>query len=503
MIQCKGTSVSQHLDAKARFSINFALNKSVTEVFRDRLLTIYPGLKKKVTYRSLAAYLLFTEFRDVDTGHPVACWSTLGHIEQRDEQIRQRSYRGTRFLEEFQSEVMSTVTFNWSNHEFAKGKARVLTAKWEQEIIEALRIEHQHHHHKIKRVNIVTGRDVNARKLSRWYKQKRNETVQAIPLDHPGRRVIQYLSARSETGYTRKVNDNIEAARDMINNLPPAPRIGLQLRDIQHNVLSQIVECPKPTFATSCRGRTDRIFEVPAGYMGLKRQVKETLLSGWRDYDLKSSQLAICAYQWQVPEAIKFIEEDGCIWSSMLQYLGIDPELKYIDKQLYDSVKDPLKRLLYQSIFGMSEQGLRFKLLVEADILWRIMNGRKPTDLLGHPVIASLIEARERQMAEISKRGYAETCFGRVIQVTEDEHDLRSALAQQAQAIELDMLLPIIDVAESSNDELQILLWCHDGFIANLRQSKRVELWESRMRDAVKKRARQHGIVTALEVEQL
>ncbi|MGB3975266.1 MAG: hypothetical protein WBM27_02510 [bacterium] len=492
-----------YLNWAIRTKIDNAIETGVTKDFRELLFKHYPELRnrKNGIYRRLTAYLMFSGFLDEESGNPVTDWPTLGYIEGKVKRVYTGHYRGEDFLKRFQA-LMPKDTVRWSQYSYSKHQARVVEIQWHEEIIQALRREHMNYHKEIDRVNIVSGTKIDKKKRKRENKRKRSEPVGAVSLNHPVIRVIHYIHTRNEELYTKKVNQNVVAAREMINNLPDAKKIGGKIRDQQHNILTKIVQCPMPIYTTSKNGNTDRIFDI-SGYMNLKREVREQLLSGWKDYDLKSCQLAICAYTWNVPEVIKFIEEGKCIWSSMLEYLGHDPNMKINNKNLYDKMKEPLKRLLYQTIFGMTEYQLRKFLAKEAEILWENRrNGIKPTALLDHPLIAALLKAKKKQMKKIKKRGKATTCFGKEIKVS-NIGDIRSALAQQAQALELNLLLPVIDLAKESDNELQILLWCHDGFVAHVKRKDRMELWDRRLKDTVKNRAEELGIKTELESEQL
>lgn len=484
----------------ARMNIDKTIKTGVTKQFRDLLLDKYPGLLKDSRYLRMAAYLLFSNFIDENSGNPITDWPTLGHLEKKDFEVYHKNYNGGQFLEEFQAEVMTKKTFTWKVHRYFAHEARVVNIEWDEEIILALREEHMNRHKGIKLVYIVSGRRVYKRERSRKNRNKHRQVVNAVPIEHPAKKVIQYLYTRNQRIYTTKLMQNVEKARELINELPPAKKIGEKIIDIQHSILTKIIDTPKPIYMTSRNGRTDRIFDI-SGYMGLKRDVRKQLLSGCVDYDLKSCQLAICAYTWNVPVVIEFIEEGKCIWSSMLEYLGHDPDMKNNDPILFKAMKDPLKINLYQSLYGMKEAALRYYLLTQTEILWKRRAGRKPTELMEHPIIKSLLEARGDQMKKIEEEGYAYTCFGRRIEIGNDEDMIKSALAQQAQAIELNLLLPVIDVAQQSNNELQILLWCHDGFVAHVNHKKNIKTWNKRLNEAVKRRAEELRIKIELESE--
>lgn len=482
-------------------SVEIAVNTVVSENFRNLLLEVYPGLKIRAAYRKLAAYLLFSTFFDEQTGNVVVPWETLANLEGKEEQVRNHHYNGTAFLESFQARVMSEGTFNWSEPRYIKQRARVVDVAWDQRVLNAIEHERTNRRRGTRRVFFVSGRVANRKEMSKFHKRMRQRSQRLTPINHPAIPVIRYLADRSERIYRDKVSMNIGEARATVDQFPVAPPNVSPWRRNQHRVLDQLMQRPKPIYVTSFNGNTDRIFATPSGYMGLKKQVRNVLLSGWYDFDIRNAQLAICAHLWDVPTAVQFLNTGVSIWDELMRHLRISSRIRQTDPATYGDIKGSLKATLYSCMFGMAIRDIRFRLNHEY-ILWQ--HGHDVTQrFLSHPVVSALLEAREVKLSELRSNGYAETCFGRRIPIESYPEDARSALAQQAQALELELLLPVIQVAQRSNKEAQIVLWCHDGFVAAIRQASRGCLWRNRIVEAVKGRAIELGMDVEMEVEQL
>jgi hypothetical protein len=89
--------------------------------------------------------------------------------------------------------------------------------------------------------------------------------------------------------------------------------------------------------------------------------------------------------------------------------------------------------------------------------------------------------------------------FGEWIPYVESD-GAKSVLAQLAQATEMALLLPAVELAEGT-DEFQILLWQHDGFSVSFQNRSKRERWAGRITEAVNTEAGRLGIPTELEVD--
>ena len=199
-----------------------------------------------------------------------------------------------------------------------------------------------------------------------------------------------------------------------------------------------------------------------------------------------SSQLAICAKLWGVVEVEKFLASGTSVW----EYLEANTAAK----------KDAIKEALYSLMFGQ----LASKIEARLDLKVGKGEGKR---FLQKELIRLLYEARQVEMNKILSAGFGDTCFGKRILVNFDNNkktaaSIRSILAQQAQAVEMDLLLPVVKLAVESN-QYDVLLWQHDGFSVVFRDKQRKELWKNRISKVVESKAAEYGIVVSLEWKEL
>jgi hypothetical protein len=71
-------------------------------------------------------------------------------------------------------------------------------------------------------------------------------------------------------------------------------------------------------------------------------------------------------------------------------------------------------------------------------------------------------------------------------------------MAQQAQAIEMHLLLPVITLAKTTSD-FQVTLWQHDGFSVNFTSQGRKERWIKKINEVVNSKINELGVITKLE----
>lgn len=141
----------------------------------------------------------------------------------------------------------------------------------------------------------------------------------------------------------------------------------------------------------------------------------------------------------------------------------------------------------------MNHELRRLKYISQVDL------GKK---FLEHPLMKAMFQRRNSKMQEIRDARRTTTCFGKVLKVTgtKNKTNLPSILAEQAQALEMYLLLPVLDLALTTED-FYITCWQHDGFYVNYINKSKEERWKKRIVDAVDKRARELDVSTYLETE--
>jgi hypothetical protein len=239
----------------------------------------------------------------------------------------------------------------------------------------------------------------------------------------------------------------------------------------------------------------------------LRKDLRKLITKGWYEFDLASSQLAIVGKTWEVAEVQEYLRSGSKIWADLINHYGIDAtDLKKTDEAKYEDIKKVLKDSLYSLIYGKQKRNL-IRFLDEGLLPFGLKEAGKK--FLNHPLMKTLFEAREKKITELNGCDTAETIFGRVIKIvggkTKDgkptaarKKCIRSIMAQQAQAVELYLLLPVVDLAKTTND-FQITLWMHDGFSVNFSDATKIERWITRMNQVVVDRADELGIITRLE----
>ena len=101
-----------------------------------------------------------------------------------------------------------------------------------------------------------------------------------------------------------------------------------------------------------------------------------------------------------------------------------------------------------------------------------------------------------RVMTETKQAGGRDNIYGKRLSTA--EFSVASILAQCAQAVEMRLLSPVIDLAETHGREVgvqSILLWQHDGFAFTAHKREDTSHWVARLQGAVN-RTRDQAWVT-------
>jgi len=135
----------------------------------------------------------------------------------------------------------------------------------------------------------------------------------------------------------------------------------------------------------------------------------------------------------------------GNIWDSLFDYLN----LGYY-------AKGPLKKGLYSVVFGSPRFQIPKNILDEAEEEGIDISSDTASKFLEHPIIKELLEERERRIEAIEENGgIRDDAYDRWISLEEctAQNPKLSLLAQVAQAREMWLLRPVLDLAlEQKND---------------------------------------------------
>jgi hypothetical protein len=472
------------------------MRRLVSKDFRDLVLKTYPNLCNNKVYWEMMKLLMFGLI-DPDTGLKIINYSKLAFIElgykKGFSKSINRNYTALDFLLEFQKEVMDSNNFNWTHYSFETHQCRLAIVEFTIEIKEALEKEIYstlNKEYDIKKlVYFVSGNKYN-KNTEKQQRDKLKEEVDMINdrlATEEQLPLLNYLNNLPILSFSKVINeDNKYLAALEIAKIEDKIK-----REFQINLLASIIEDPKPLYQPSIKGNTVRIFPYNPSILMLKKQVRKALCKGWVEFDLASSQLAIVAETWHIQSIKDYLKSGNKIWLDLVNTLNVEYN---------DDNKKVLKEALYSIIFGKTKKNL--VLLIQSHFG---TNGAKLW--LTHPIINTLLAARDNKINQITKQGKLTTIFNKeVLIVGKTKADkaacIRSALAQEAQAVEFYLMQPILDLALTTTDFV-MTAFQHDGASIKFTDVTKQANWINRICTNVKQRADSLNIPTQLEIEYL
>jgi hypothetical protein len=476
------------------------MRETVSLEFRNLIKANFPGLGKNIHYWKFMRCLIFGK---KDEGRPIISQRCVAKAEDKlDIYENSNNYNASKFLLKFQAEVMSEETFSWSNWSFKDGEARVAMVEFPQEVKDAIESET----YKIMsetRVYFDTGNKFSDKlqKISRELLRK--EAYTYFNFSSPeAKELLEYMNNVPVHSFSKVVAANLNDTWLEAFNIKDTKK-----RDVQVEILKTIKDKLQPMYQPSKKGNTVRIFPLEYSIPMLQKKLIKLLTKGWYEFDLASSQLAIVGKTWEIPEVQEFLQSNKKIWVELINHYGFDAnQLKQTDKEKYEDIKSVLKDALYSLVYGMCKTNL-IAFLNEGLLPFGIKDAGKK--FFKHYLIQALFKARERKITELNNCDSTETIFGKVIKIVGNKRNdgkpndvrsecIRSTMAQQAQAVELYLLLPVLELAKST-DDFVITLWQHDGFSINFTSEGRRDRWINKINKVVNDRAADLGIITKLE----
>lgn len=425
-------------------------------------------------------YLLFHAKPDPQLGLIPVPQSLLAALENK----KANHYKALPFLLRFQRDVMSPDTFQFCEGWDWQGRQCRMVTKlvWPPHYAEALRKEKEAG---TKEVFFCGGDKWSQRKAREMLNRKRKaqEVRDSHWISASAKEVIEYMNNSDARPFTAIVRKNYAAA------VAAARKLSCQECKRELPILEAIKKDPKPNYGPSRSKKTPRIWargrnSIPQ----LKKGIRKVLTRGWYEADLKSAQLAINAVLWGAERTRAFLEEDGNIWELLYEYLDIPPDKK-------DKVKRELKETIYAIWFNRKTH------LVGPILTTSLKKREVETDgdaVYRMPIIPEMLEERERAKARINREGGVRDCNGRWIPMK--QRDAASLMAEAAQVAEMELLLPVVQLAKTTSD-FQITLYQHDGISILFRKDK--NQWIDRIDGEVRKKAKEFGFPTGLEWEEL
>ncbi len=250
-----------------------------------------------------------------------------------------------------------------------------------------------------------------------------------------------------------------------------------------------------------------RIFGTNPGVATVATPVRRALLPDCYEVDLAGSQLAVAAVELGCPTLYDFLDAGKSFWAEIVEHIGVP----------FDAAsKAAVKRGTYGLVYGAGDARIVSDVRDEyAALTGAQMDAGQAARFLTHPLVREVLEVRDAELERIRERGYVVDVFGRRLVQGQMEYGdgikrtvsgadaARSLLAQKAQARELWLLEPLIELAEREAERTRpkwrVLCWQHDG--CSIRFDGRAELHLGRLEEAVAERAERYGYPTRLEVK--
>lgn len=430
-----------------------------SELFRNALIAIDDN---NLEYRAFLLYLLFHARQEETTKNIIVDWKTISSVLGKPVN-NHRGFNVKQFLDAFSYDV-AHLEYSDTNPKLKQART-IITLQLPESILKAYDQELNSWYWDQPHVYTMSGKPVTANNQQKAMKEERNIILSLQTSNPLAQSLLVYLNSMSTRLFADLITKNSTKTLGEIMRLDDIRRVQ-QLR-IFREILSDYIQLYQPT------EKSVRLYPLGERIVSLKSEIRKTLTQGWYECDLQSSQFAIAAHLWNVPEVNEFLQTNRSIWEYLFDYIQTD--------------KDTMKTTLYALIFGAGIKKLQ-------SILGEIPVNK----FLSVPLIQSLFVARNREIKRIKKNGGATTCFGDFLSVKQFSE--RSILAQLCQAMELKLLEPVIQMAieNTGSHGFKILLWQHDGFTWAPNDSVNMELWKERLTNAVEKQAKLLGITTVL-----
>ena len=426
------------------------------------------------------------------------------------------------------------------------GRCRTLIIDWPKSVEDAfIRLEreqmsdHEADRNRAKeQVYFVSGNKVTKNTRTREKKSivaRRNRVESLLPEDCMTRGLIQLLHSHL-TEHHQAINKATNAGLLNLTRwfnevyLPseiPKSRRGKQ-RDPKGSLryrgwlqtLTDVMPNMSADFHYRVTPRSDRAQHVGALSPQFPRAGIKALYSHLTRLDLKNSQPSIAAARWGVDSLRTILETRESLWDYFFEELTLDA-LCISTGASKAEVKAALKTAVCCLLFGMSETRIQSELTWNFhDALYPSMKGREKARnlakrFLALPVMCDVLAARDRELATIRRECGAWMPDwiqggirhkGKWIPLSDPEgrlpgayeHDVRSLLARQTQAIELSLMLAGAERIKSLGADVVIVLWQHDGLTLTFRDESVREKHTNSIINAVNERCLSSGIPTQL-----
>ncbi|MGM9322243.1 hypothetical protein [Deinococcus aquaticus] len=424
----------------------------VSENLRSYFYDRYPLLfehEHSRRYLRLMLELMFPSWTDPSNKWVVLTRERLAQIEEREADLRGGRYSGKELLQSAQ-EMGLQLEIQEASH--LQGRARTVRVHWAPGLMDLLRREmlllpgERTKEPQLEFVDFITGKRAPKSAPATIRRAVRREREQVS-----GAAELQMLNRVSPQTH-QKFEGNMGEAQEVANSID---REGRRLSNLT-TLFALNQRGLAPTYTTSLH--SPRYYAEGISMAQLSENVRKTLLGGAWSLDLVAAQLAILARQWELRGWQRVLQDApaGGVWTQVLR----DVKLGGLEH------KAAFKTLLYSAAYGMSKANLQARAAEafgpgQADVLF------------GTELMRELLAGRRERQAQLQRDGGLLNQNGdMLVSLQERAASLKAAkrtaspisslLAHEAQAIELDLMRPVLDRMRTDG-RFRIVLWLHDG----------------------------------------
>lgn len=483
----------------------------VSGSFLDHLKYCFPAAFQKgnAAYRRLLQELLFASWVDPLSGEVVLSRKHLARIEGKEHLLKQHRYSGGQFLQNFQQDT--GLDLQITEAQWLKGRARTARPKWplglenllssELQVLPSERAEH------LQLVDFE-GRPMSKTALAELRRELRKERQQREgPADV---RLLNSVSPQTYNQFTRYFDEALESAASIGavgTEAIASDAYGIQADGRRHSNLRTLYVLFQRGLAPTYQAvhNSPRYYTLGVSLSQLSPKVRRALLGGAWQLDLAAAQLAILARLWNLPGWQSILESAVHgqqasqieVWAPLLRAVGLEG-LEH---------KRAFKTLVYSAAYGMSQRNLLKKAT-------GAFGAERATALFETSLMQELLAGRAQRTARLKEEGgIVDPVSGEFVALVDWEKRLgvdpqsgaaiRSLLAYEAQAIELDLMRPVLDRMRTDS-RFRVVLWLHDGCYVTTGYDKEMERKQiERVVREVNARAARAGIATVLTCEKL
>lgn len=362
-------------------------------------------------------------------------------------------------------------------------------------------------------VNFMTGAEMSDdnRHRRRQVELRESEKISpVIPAPNRSVRFRDYMNRR-DGGQYRSMRKNIDRAMAKAKDcLPIGPS-----RRASINTLRGLADMPNGVYAISDYSPRLKAFGTNQ-LMNLKSSLRRELYGPRHvELDLSKAQAAAAHYLWDGELNVlgsylrAHMDNDIDLWDDLAASIDLpdtDAKRKCVKKGIYTVVFGGRKSTLFGEMRSEYEK--------QSGSTLKSCDAIRP--FLKHPVVEELWEARETEFRRIEENGGRKDFDSRWLNLEDfngKKNPVKSLLSYAAQSVEQFLMEPILIEAEKEEAAVlrgkkkrplfQIVLYQSDGCTIQVyrKRDSLIRRVVDNLQKKVAKRAKQHGIITSLEVD--